>query len=623
MTPFFQKLRPWLLCGGILLLILGFRIFIGIRFVAAIPQIDDWATIVWLQNWANGNHDWSFIWQRHNGHIMVLYNLLNLGQYLLNGYWDGHLDFLAFTIIHTLYAAVAIFAFQDLLTPRDRGWLLAFIFLLFALPFAGYRIGWGNEWPHSAMMLFSLWGLARTVYHGQSWNGVVSGLVLVGLASLNMASGCLGALALVSILALRAAVARRLDIREGILLGLALTVFLTCYLTGPHVGGIGLGEALDALLKSLAWPGVFIPGAGLLTLVPLAGLAICYVRLPAFRSRNVEYVLAVGILVFLVAVAAGALRGENNNMGLPSGRYTDYFIMVPLVCAVALCLLCRGTSGRYRLGWAVFGYVWLMVQVLGFSIQILYRTLPFMASESGEWNEPHKQDLVRDLVRGTAVMPPIDHPQDETIDMPTPQMYDVIDGRLPFPAMTMAMLTGFPLGPGSEGNYLPNGFHPSYRPRPTQFYWGSYDPKEPYADDKHFLSGAFRPQADYLTIDLLVDKKARFSNYRLPGLSLTLQDETTGEKTELLPLLSHSYPFIFRDWELIYVKVTPGHDYRLESSDTSQSQWLAFSEPMESGRLTPFIVGLSQSGKLLCLCGIGLLMLVLGIDRWQEHAKVE
>ena len=144
--------------------------------------------------------------------------------------------------------------------------------------------------------------------------------------------------------------------------------------------------------------------------------------------------------------------------------------------------------------------------------------------------------------------------------------------------------------------------------------------------DKWFLSRPFKPQAPYITIDLLVDKKSRFTNYHLDGSQLILVDETTGQREQLLPQLSHTFPYIFRDWELIYARVSPADDYRIESYDKSPNQWIAFGEPFESGRLTPLIVGLFQSGKLLCLCGLGFLVLVLGFDWvaiWQDQTKAK
>jgi hypothetical protein len=62
-----SRWRHVLLVAGILLLILGTRIFTGIHFVAAVPQGDDSFTLTWLQAWSQSVHDWSFVMARHHG----------------------------------------------------------------------------------------------------------------------------------------------------------------------------------------------------------------------------------------------------------------------------------------------------------------------------------------------------------------------------------------------------------------------------------------------------------------------------------------------------------------------------------------------------------------------------
>jgi hypothetical protein len=620
LNRFLSKYSAAFLGAGILLLILGSRIFVGIRFVAEIPQIDDNATLLWLQRWSQGIHDWGFIWQRHNGQPWVFYYLANLAQYRLNGYWDGRLDFLVHAFVHTAYAAVVIVTFWNVLTPRDRGCLLAFIFMLFAVPFAGYRIAWGLLWPDSAMMVFSLSALYLAAYRGQTWSSVIFISILAALASVNTAVGCLAGFMVAALTLFRAALARRLTSQDATVSIICLAIFLVQCLTLQGSSKVGFLEGINAFLKALAWPVVFVPGIGVLTLVPLAGLVAAQIFLPSFRQRNVAYITGAGGLIFLNSVATGAFRGDNNNMGMPSGRYTDLFLVVPLICGAALCLLYRGSAGRYRVGWGIFAYVWLCVQIFGFSIHIFYRVIPFMARESGEWNQACEQVLFRNLIRGTADISAAEYSKDEETFGLTDVLLEVVRGKMPMPAMTIPMVTGFPLQAGSQGTYIVDGYYPSYQPRPTQLYWGSFDPQKPAATNQWFLSGPFKPQANYLTVDLLVDKKARLSNYRLDGLQLTLVDETTGRRDELLPRLAHTFPFVFRDWELVYVRVTPGNEYRLESYAASPKQWIAFGEPFESGRLTPLIVCVSQSGKLLCFCGLGLLVLVLGFG-WLRSSQ--
>jgi hypothetical protein len=126
-----------LVVWGVLLLILGLRISLGIHLVASVPQGDDYRVLSLLQHWTDsGKIDWHLFWWRTNGHFFVIYYLINLLQFKLNGFWDPRLDFLTFAISHTLEAAAVMLAFRRLLPARDRGWLYAFIFFLFATPSA-------------------------------------------------------------------------------------------------------------------------------------------------------------------------------------------------------------------------------------------------------------------------------------------------------------------------------------------------------------------------------------------------------------------------------------------------------------------------------------------------------
>ncbi len=595
------------------------RICIGIRFVGEIPHADDYATLLWLQGWFQGVHDWGFIWQRHNGHPMVLYYFANLAQYLLNGYWDARLDFLVSAFIHTAYAAVVIAIFGNVLTLRDRGWLLALVLVLFAIPFAGQCIAWGLLWPDTAMMIFALAALYLSAYHGQSGIAAVFVCLLVAIASVNTAAGCLGGLAVAALILFRAGLARRVSDLDKMVSMVCLGIFLVQFLTLPGGGLAGLREGVNAFLKALAWPVVFVPGIGLLTLVPLAGLIAAQIFLPSFRQQNVAYLTGVGALIFLVAIATGAFRGENNNLGMPSDRYTDVFVIVPLVSGAALCLLYRGSLGPYRFGWGIFASIWFCLQIVGLSIHIFYHVVPFMTRESGEWNLGYVQTRFRDLIRGAPNNVIADQSAGEPL-VRNDVLFEAIRNKKPLPAMTLPMVTGFPLQAGSQGTFVSGGYHPSYLPRPTQLYWGSLDINHPVATNQWFLSGSFKPQANYLTIDVLVDNKARLSNYHLNGVRLTLVDDTTGKRSELLPLMARTFPFVFRDWELIYVHVTPGDEYRIESYAAGGMQWIAFGEPFESGRLTPWIVGVSQSGKLLCLGGIALITLALGFE-WMKDLR--
>ena len=151
------RCRQALLFAGLLLLILGARIFVGVRYLTELPQADDGDTLVWLQKWSVGVHDWAHFWRLHNGvHPMEIYYLVSLGHFLLNGFWDERIDFLVSAFVHMFYAGATMLAFGNVLTRKDRRWIYLFILVLFMVPFAGYRIAWGMLWMDSALMACAL-----------------------------------------------------------------------------------------------------------------------------------------------------------------------------------------------------------------------------------------------------------------------------------------------------------------------------------------------------------------------------------------------------------------------------------------------------------------------------------
>ena len=117
------------------------------------------------------------------------------------------------------------------------------------------------------------------------------------------------------------------------------------------------------------------------------------------------------------------------------------------------------------------------------------------------------------------------------------------NGQKLLPGLTIPAIAGFPVVSGSKGNFVDGGFPPAYATRTNEHYVGSFDLNQIINEgknDREFISGPFRPTYGYLTMDLLLDKSARFSAYSCAGIELLLVDETSGSKRELLPLLRNS-----------------------------------------------------------------------------------
>ena len=159
-----MRWKEALVISALLLLVIGLRIFEGIHFVATIPQGDDMRILWLLQSLTQGHFDWTLFWARPNGHFFVLYYLINIVQYMFNGYWDPRLDFLTYAVIHAIEAGVVLFTFRHVLIQQDRWWFYIVLFFLFATPFGGYRIAWGNLYTYTNVVIFALPLLYGIVY---------------------------------------------------------------------------------------------------------------------------------------------------------------------------------------------------------------------------------------------------------------------------------------------------------------------------------------------------------------------------------------------------------------------------------------------------------------------------
>ena len=200
--------------------------------------------------------------------------------------------------------------------------------------------------------------------------------------------------------------------------------------------------------------------------MPFLALIVALYLRPDLRGKPTMFLTGAYGFGISVAIATGAFRGDNNNMGMPSARYLELFLVLPLATAVTLCVLYRASAGRWRVACMAFGFAWLVCQLLGFTIQTVYHVVPLLGRETGEWHGGQGQDFYRDVVRGRI---PVPHPAayDETINIPT-VLADALAAHEPPPAMTTPMIVGFDLQPGSEGNYTVNGWHPSYQGRPAR-----------------------------------------------------------------------------------------------------------------------------------------------------------
>lgn len=608
-----RRLRPWLFVILTGLLVAGLRIAVGERFTTQLPYMDDWTNVGRLEQWEQGNHGLGFIFERHGSHFYAFSKAVSLLCFLANGAFDMRLEFLTYALVAGGYAAVVQMIFMRGLSGRQHPMLSATVVFLIGLPFAGHRISWGFLSGFAFCMTVSLLAIHLVVLWRDKWLTAVAALVLSVMATLSLGSGCLVCIAIVCIVALRSLLRRRLSGPDALLITASAALFLFAFLTMPHGGNAAARPSVVQLtltfLKSVSWPNVFLPISGLVTLFPVGIFAWRHVRRPECRTPRNELILGIAILVGLQCAGMAVFRSDAGNFNMPSNRYTDILVLLPLLSLACLHALWQEGCPSLSVRLSALGAATLFA--FGFSLHLLYRTWPFVARENGEWAEPPKVADLRQWQAGTPVILP--DSIDETRDIFEPEILR----RWILGAATNRVLSGSdimgwslsPLNAESTG-FLRDAFHPAYAGRPAVRYWGSYQAEKRESYTAKFISKAFTASRKYIIIELMMDKRARFSAYQIAGAKLELVDDSDGSRADLLEKLSSSFPSLLRDRESVFAHVQPGRAYHIEAEDKGDSAWFAFSDPRPSGNCTPFTENLLQSGKWILLACSTLFVLL-------------
>ncbi len=618
--------RTWLLMLAGFFIILGVRFALIERFSSTVPLADDWLFMDTLEKWANGQRDWAWLFERHNGtHLTLFSRLLPALSVEINGFWDARLD----SFLHALvYASLALVLAQFFarIVPQRAMLMRGLVLFFFAVPFAGVRATWAILSCFDFAGLFAFLAFAVQAWHGEKKWALPVASVLALAASFSLGSGCMAGLAMAGVPATQFLATRRLDWRSLLWLAAGAAIFLAFYLTmgkltvadpAPFV----LTQSISAALKAFAWP-VFASPLAVSALVPFALLMWRYFRCAdGLRSDpRMKALLLAWAWLLLQAAAIGFMRGENGNHGIPSNRYNDLLMPFVFVEAATLLFLLPAAPSRCLL---MMRNAWVLLLVAGVSLHLLWRTWPFMAHENGEYNEWVRQRNVRQFFRGDPE--PLRNAQREVRDSSAiymigerlePMLAEIAGGK--WTIRTAGSMAGIPITFVGEGGrtILPQGMPPEYFAQPPLEYYGTFTRDNLEAAAGGGVSAPFAVRGSFLTFDLIVDKKARFTNYSLPDLSLKLIPES-GAAVDVLAALRRQPPFLLRDRESVCIRVQPGN-YRIECTDQSPEGALAFSAPMEGGRCAWLLHVMIQSSKLLIAAGIALLTW-LGITRCRSQ----
>jgi hypothetical protein len=610
----FLRARGWTMVWcGVILIIAGLRFAITDRNSTALPMYDDWSHLEWLRSFNSDQPDYGYPFRYHNEHYYAAAPLFTWLAWKLNGLWDIRLETLFYSFVYLAYAATIMWFFLRTTGGRGKPALLLLSLVFLALPVSGFRAAWGYLSGFPVSMIFGLAALRLSLHSRDRWPRVAGALVCAAASTAALAGcGSIMALAVAGVLGVRAWRQRAWSAQTLTLIGGLVLCTAVAVLTKPASPGdppvITPAILLSAVTRSLAWPSVFAPPAVIFNMFPCLLLVVAWWRNPALRTPAVESILAVHAFLILQAAGVAVFRGENNNMAMPSNRYYDILLITPFVATAACVVLLQAYPARRAPRIAA----WFLMLALagGAAIHFFYRMWPYVARENGEWVEAAKVDWVRNVLANGWQEPDLvtDAESNETNVALGAQMAlfkDWVDRKGEDSLLPGTMITGHPLQPQSAGPFVKDGFMKVYAGRPSLRYWGSYGPGRS-GDTGTFVSAPITARGNYLVFDFILQKKSRFSFYKLPGCELNVVDAVSGETIPVFPGLARTLPSVLRDREAVTVPVVPGRSYRVEATDMAADNWFAFSEPADGGRLMPVLAGVTTSGKLLAMFGVML-----------------
>ena len=621
-----SRCRTWIFMLAGFLVILGVRFALIERFSSTVPLADDWLFMDTLEKWAHGQRDWAWLFERHNGtHLTLFSRLLPAMSVEMNGLWDPRLDSFLHALVYGSLALV-IAQFFARIVPERAMLMRGLVLFFFAVPFAGVRTTWAFLSCFDFASLFAFLAFSVQAWRGEKNWALPVACVLAVAASFSLGSGCLAGLAMAGVPAMEFLATRRADRRGLLWLGAGAIIFLAFYLTmgKPTVSNpppFVLSQSIGAALKAFAWP-IFISPLAVSALVPFALLLWRYFRNDdeTRRDPRMKALLLAWAWLLLQGAAIGFMRGENGNHGIPSNRYNDLLMPFVFVEAATLLFLLQFAPPRRCL--LTVRNAWVLLLVAGVSLHVLWRTWPFMAHENGEYNEWVRQRNVREFFRGNLF--PLICAQKEVKDTSAiymigarlePMLNEIAAGK--WKIKTVGSMAGIPLKLDAGDTFDAGAVPPEYFTQPALAYFGSFSKNfnlESWTGKAR--TEAFEVKGDFLTFDIIVDKKARFTNYALPDLELRLV-RSDGAVLDLLAELRRCPPFLLRDRESVCVAVAPGK-YHLECRDDSKDFSLAFSAPMEGGPCAGVLHLFIQSSKVLIAAGI-ILLTWLGITRMNSQ----
>lgn len=578
--------QAWLLVAAATLAVAGAKFQLIQVCGTDVPFGDQWAgeAATTYAPFVQGEFGIGQLFTPHNEHRIIFTRLFDLLLLRINGQWDPRLQLIADVFILMAALALLLHAIARRLAP-----LPATAVIVAGISLYGSVVLWENtlngfQSQFYFMLLFSILHVLRTVesrpFSRGAWVGHVAGLCNL----MTLALGMISAFAVLGWLAWRRlrCFERRKD--DPLIFGWNLALVVGGWIllpVSPRSGGLGpptLTAWGETILHILSWPVAHWP-AGLFIWAPgLVFLAIAVIR--PKRVAGYDWLLALGLLALLLAGATSVTRG-----GIAS-RYADHFSLG--IIFNLSCLFCCRATGRWLIVLIAFGTLWVSTVAQNLwrqeklSHEITLRHLPAQAERRGAALRQFLASGDRTILERENEYSP---PDLEILD--TYRRRPELAAVLPFSIRSPLPLT-------ESENASNGGFRRDAAPAlPGALaalpIWGTWDPEggttqaEWRSPD---LESRFPVLAFYVAGELVP-----------PDTSLTL---VTADGKEFQPMQA-GIAATARWTRLNFAN--PGAPFHVKAHDHSPVRWLAFSAPLESGRLSWFAPKVFRVGPLLSIFG--------------------
>ena len=342
------RLTSWV---ALFLVIAGVRLAFVASFGSAMPLLDQWDDegARTFKPYLEGTLGFRQAIAPHNEHRPLVSRLLALSLLILNGEWDARLQMAVNAILAAAVAVLVASVGESVVGSRHRAGVLLAVACWSCLPYAWENTTWAFQSSFYFLVGFSVLAICGLLLHRPFSRRWIIGGVAALLATFSMGSGflCAGAVLLVSGVRV---ITRRAALREAVptvvvcaaimALGLGLRVYVPDH---DVLRAQSLEQWVNVFARGLAWPYTRRAVAAVVICLPVAALAILYVRRRALLSDNMrrgtEVVLALVAWIALQSAAIALTRGSGIYAGWMSPRYLDVLAIGTLANFLALLLL--------------------------------------------------------------------------------------------------------------------------------------------------------------------------------------------------------------------------------------------------------------------------------------------